>query len=283
MDAAVFRGLSSPIVVASFPRSGTHLTIDVLRNQFKECRTWIWPGERSDHLYVPLEGLHASHDAHDEAAVLRRARRSNRMTIKTHAMPDFAELRSSFPHWADWIEREGRRVYVYRDGREVMVSLYLGRNGMVPDAEDVTFSQFLRMSYLGSVPPRAWAEHVEAWFASPGVIRLNYRDLICDTRGQLDRLSDSLKLTPDYRDPLLPPPIRNRWHSRWIRLTRMRPASTALVPGRVRAVTSPKWWTVFSADDRRWFHEHAGHALIAAGFEQDDAWVNQTGAPVAER
>lgn len=280
MDPTIFAGLQSPIIVASFPRSGTHLTIDVLRNQFRECHAWKWPGERSDHLYVPLEGLISKKDPHRESDILRRARRRESMVIKTHSFPEFASWRESFAHWVAWIEQKGRFLYVFRDGREALVSLYFGRHGMVPNSTDATFSQFLRLPYMGKLMPRTWADHVESWFAKPGVVTMNYRQLVRSPRAELDRLAQALSLTPDYREPLLPPPIRSLWHGRWIRLTRMRPLSTALVPGRVLTLASPKWWEVFTAEDRHWFHEHAGQTLIRTGIERDDSWVHASGPPV---
>src|SRR4051794_27731921 len=41
-----------PVVVASHPRSGTHLLIDLLRRQFPACASWKYPLERMDRLYL---------------------------------------------------------------------------------------------------------------------------------------------------------------------------------------------------------------------------------------
>ena len=45
----------NPIVVASHPRSGTHLVIDLLRRQFSDVGGHKWPLEPNDYLYVNLE------------------------------------------------------------------------------------------------------------------------------------------------------------------------------------------------------------------------------------
>ena len=49
-----------PVIVASHPRSGTHLLMDTLRRQFKACRSWKWPGERLDRLYCSVDELNAA-------------------------------------------------------------------------------------------------------------------------------------------------------------------------------------------------------------------------------
>ena len=42
-----------PVVVASHPRSGTHLCIDTLRLNAPACASWKWPFERADRLSMP--------------------------------------------------------------------------------------------------------------------------------------------------------------------------------------------------------------------------------------
>ena len=51
--------IDRPILIASHPRSGTHLTIDFLRRQFSPCSSWKHWGESLDNLYLPLEAITA--------------------------------------------------------------------------------------------------------------------------------------------------------------------------------------------------------------------------------
>lgn len=55
-----FAGIGKPIIVASHPRSGTHLTMDLLRKQFPACVTYKLPTQPLDRLYLALEALSAS-------------------------------------------------------------------------------------------------------------------------------------------------------------------------------------------------------------------------------
>ena len=54
-----FLSVGKPVVVASHPRSGTHLTLDLLRKQFPACASYKLPAQPLDRLYFALEALSA--------------------------------------------------------------------------------------------------------------------------------------------------------------------------------------------------------------------------------
>lgn len=266
--------VGDPIIVVSFPRSGTHLTIDLLRKHVKECRTWKHFGERLDHLYQPLEGLKDKPRQHPPQAVIERLQRPQCPILKTHSTPAFQPWLDRYQPWIDWIRSEGKFVYVYRDGREALCSLYTGRFGMFENTEDMSFSEFLRMDWEGMNMAAWWASHVEQWLSVDHVAPVQFKEIIQTPQQVIERLTSTFNLTADYREPLLPRPIRSRWHGRWIRLTSRCPESTALVPGRYRQIKTPKWTDTFSADDRLFFHREAGQTLIRFDMEASDDWVN---------
>lgn len=53
----LFNQIGKPIIVATYPRSGTHLTIDLLRKQFQECESWKFLGESKSNLYLDIDPL----------------------------------------------------------------------------------------------------------------------------------------------------------------------------------------------------------------------------------
>lgn len=273
--------VGGPIVVASFPRSGTHLAIDLLRRHVQECRTWKHFGAGSHHLYLPLEGLLTKRHVHPEDAVLRRIRRPKRPIIKTHSLPSFEPWLEQFGPWIDWIRSQGRFVYVYRDGRSTLCSLYTGRRGMFPESRNMSISEFLRLERDGMSLPQRWAYHVDQWLGVEGVVAVRFRQMIEQPRQVIQRLAEAFDLTPRCVEPLLPKLIRSRWHGRWVRLTSRRPQSTALVSGRYRQVQSSNWADVFSHEDRLFFHREAGQMLIRLGMEVTDEWVKTGRSTVA--
>jgi len=74
-----------PIIVASHPRSGTHLLIDTLRRQFAKCRSWKWPGERLDRLYCNIDELNGTRELLHEKKAVDILRRVERPIVKTHS------------------------------------------------------------------------------------------------------------------------------------------------------------------------------------------------------
>lgn len=263
----------NPVVVASHPRSGTHLLMDVLRRQFEACRAWKWPGERLDRLYCSIDELNASRGRLDEQTAHRILERTRRPLVKTHAWPGYQDPFLSMHHdglddaWTDWLDERGTVFYVYRDGRDVLCSYQLFRQKLDPDAEG-PIGAFLRQTENGSTRVRRWARHVRRWHDTSGVHMVQFERLLGQPETIIDELGNVLGLDPEWRDPLLPRPFRSIWESRWARLAQMRPESTAIING-----DKKDWPECFTADDRAFFHEEAGDLLIDLGYESSEEWV----------
>lgn len=269
--------MGSPIVVVSHPRSGTHLTIDLLRRHFPACASWKRFAERSDRLYLPLEGLCSAGVVHTPTTALDTLGRASRPIIKTHALPEFKEWMPDNGHWIDWLRERAKWVYVYRDGRKVMSSFFAGRAGMTKEPSS-TFAQFLRQTDEGCSRPAYWAKHVRAWMDNDNTICVNYEELTRNTEKVLERLSRELSLDLHLRQPVLPPPIRSAWHGRWVRLVSRRPASTALVAGKLRHKPSEPWQRLFSSEDRAFFEKESDSLLVDLQYEQSRRWAEDTTA-----
>jgi hypothetical protein len=266
----------APVVVASHPRSGTHLLIDLLRHQFDACRSWKWPGERLDRLYLSIDELGASRGRLDETTARRILSRTARPVVKTHAWPGYADTFLPAHHdgldaaWVDWLTERATVLYVYRDGRDVLCSYQMLRARMDTDAS-APIGAFLRGSDAGASANRVrqWADHVEAWRRAPSTHALAFESILDDPSGTIERLEAWLDLDATWQTPLLPERFSSIWDSRWARLFSMRPTSTAIL-----GVGSKDWTQVFTPSDRAFFHQEAGDLLIDLGYESSDAWVD---------
>ncbi len=80
------KSVGAPILIISHPRSGTHLTIDSLRRQFEECKSYKYPFETQSHLYLPIEGFLEKIDRKrlTERKALKIIQRPQRPIIKMH-------------------------------------------------------------------------------------------------------------------------------------------------------------------------------------------------------
>jgi hypothetical protein len=266
-----------PVVVASHPRSGTHLTIDLLRRNFEECSIRKRPFERLDRLYLNVDELLRAHQPLAEQKANEILSRAPRPPIKTHLAGDYRRLHApqSYPgqlgaRWRRFLEERGQFVYVVRDGRAAVCSYQVFSAPWDPAARGST-SDFLRSEVAGLDRAAIWAAHVRGWMERPEVTVLRFEDLVSRSDDVVAQLADTLGLGATGAAPVLPPQLRSRATARLARLRGGRPGSTATLPRSGRP--TPRWQEAFSAADRALFEAQAGDVLRALGYEHDDRWV----------
>ena len=280
--ASVLRELESkgsrPIVVASHPRSGTHLCIDLLRLNFEPCRSRKAWFERADRLYFSLDAFGRADQSFDAHLAKRILGRTARPIVKTHSLSDLSTgglQRSPWrirPELADWFRSNASIVYTYRDGREVLRSLYYFMQSFEPVAR-VPFSQFIRQEIRGMSRARVWAEHTRTWLAHPKALCLSMDQIRRDCAQTLDTIARSLDLPPLRHVPKVPSRCNSDIVSRAWRRILPEPGSTAIVAYRKNECFG-HWRDAFSDPaDREFFHREAGDLLIALGYEKSDRWV----------
>jgi hypothetical protein len=258
-----------PIAVASHPRSGTHLCIDMLRLNFPDCHSWKLPFEGADHLYV---------DVDDRDPNLEAMTRVKRPLVKTHTLPGFVPLK---PLWndqtaidadlADWLNHNATFLYPYRAGREAVRSLYQFLNTEAW-GERMTFSKFLRQRVNGTSRARAWALHVRAWMEQCPDCCFAMERLLREPRKVICQIAKAVDLPWVDQDVSVPPAPKTQLMWRLARRASIFPNTTA-IPGQAGPDAPGKWQEVFSEADREFFHQEAGDLLIQLGFEASDEWV----------
>lgn len=259
-----------PIVIASHRRSGTHLAIDLLRRQFRECRSWKLPGERLDRLYLNLNLL--VDGLIDVRVANRILSRVERPIIKAHGIPWFGLEMSPNKKFIERLLARSDVYYVLRDGRDVLCSLHAYKMGFDSRAR-CSLSQFIRMQDDGISLARSWAMQVKKWIMEPGVRIIRYEDLVSDTQAMLKQLGQELNIKSLNAEPLLPKPHKNIWSSRMARILGGCPGATNIL-GRYQGKHPERWRISFSREDREFFCQEAGDILVSLGYEISDVWVN---------
>ena len=286
-----------PIVVASHPRSGTHLLIDSLRLNFPECRAWKRLGENLHRLYLNLDELARL----TPAEAIAVASRCKRPVLKTHALADFSAANlipgpcPCDPELVTWLRGNGASfLYVYRDPREVMKSLHGfvraspantgpgaaadgDGDGACPGA--ATLGAFLREREHGVSRPALWARHVTGWVGDASVHCVAMESLLRRPDVPLSGLAERLGLTSDAGRQAagapghwrLPPKPRTLLRLRLARLFTRHPSSTAIGPG--LTVDEP-WQSLLGREDRQFFRDEVGDLLIKLGYEDSDDWTD---------
>jgi Sulfotransferase domain len=257
--------LKRVVVVASHRRSGTHLMLDSLRSNVRDV----------ERRFMTLERIEPSHEKHMPVAEFDRRLRSQRgvVLVKTHALPDATAWQDrEAADYASELLATAPTIYVHRDGRDVLVSLYRFAQSYSPQVAAQSFAEFLRANHTGlDAPgisrPAYWQRHVLAWLDRSPTTTASYEGLQGDFEALLRSIAERLDLglRPALRQvPLEPRGRRVPVLHRLQRVLGLRPVgSTAIRPqaGRVGG-----WRQVFDDADLAWFESEAAGAMGRLGY-----------------
>ncbi|MEM7102329.1 MAG: sulfotransferase domain-containing protein [Bacteroidota bacterium] len=184
------------ILVISHRRSGTHLTIDAIRNNFLPFKT-------SELLVFDRLLPGASEPLTTNSLELGLTQ--NNMVLKAHLLPG-SELSDagSTPELqlADKLLGDLPKIYVYRDGRDTMVSLFDYLKAFHKPSMQLSFKEFLRTNnHFG--PERFghmnrvafWNHHVSSWMNKSGnILFLSFEELVNDYTTALKKMVSFIDL-----------------------------------------------------------------------------------------
>lgn len=224
----------TPIVIASHPRSGTHLVIGLLRRHFPACQIRKSWGEPLDRLYCNIDELMREDGRLTETEAVRILSKADAPIVKTHSFPAFddgffEDYPKSLPEsWTEWLNERAIFIYVHRKPCDVMKSYRLFRAGYEAESR-VTFSDFLRASHDDQARISRWADHVSAWVDRSDVLAIQFSEVLNSTDATLSMIENHIGMSASRVDPLLPSPFSSIWSSRFARLFKTFPESTAVI------------------------------------------------------
>lgn len=239
-------GDGPPILIASHPRSGTHLLIDLIRRHFPCVKSWRLWGQPTNFLYLNLEDMALTDRRVDARRARRLVARPDRSLIKTHFLRDFSQSwveRESGPLPDDWrrFAESACKIYITRDPRRVMASYQQFLSNFDPDIVAMSPEAFMTSPHWTGRHDRLgwWTAHVASWLSDPTVCHVRYQDILDDPRGVIDRIAAFADATPDVRQPLLPKHMKSVFQARMARLMYLSPPSTAVISKSRKQV--PQW------------------------------------------
>lgn len=266
-EQSLIKFRAKPIIVASHPRSGTHLMIDGLRHFFKETVRKQRMNQPVHDLYVNLDRLEPDHNFRISSERMRHDFETceQRLIIKTHCTVDVDRVGKENEEFARSVITGSDIVYVVRDVRPVLASYMALRPLKFPDSP-VDIGTFLRTDLDGyGQPALAWAKHVSGWLGQADVHVVKFEEMKSDYSGTIERLGAALGMTRTgkaiqiYRKPKSI--IENK-----IRRLLGRQLSSSIDNLRMK-IRTPKWREVMSADDLALIREQAGEVLATLGYD----------------
>lgn len=263
------------VLVVSHRRSGTHLTIDTLRNNF--------PALAGPH--INIEQALPRHPNHVPLATIENQLREAPCLIKTHTHRDwhtyFDGVESVLRLFATLV-RNAAVIYVYRDGRDVMRSLYHYMLSFDSSIASQAFPTFIRGQKSQDLAPTAtafsrpayWAHHVAGWIDEPDVLALAYEDLINDFDPTLDQLARHIAHDPVPERvnvvrstlPQASVSIVHRIREKVYKLVQQYVHGIELTSVLFQGGGYGKYHETFSEDDLVYFQEEAGHVMTRLGY-----------------
>ncbi|MCA9405513.1 MAG: sulfotransferase domain-containing protein [Candidatus Omnitrophica bacterium] len=203
------------ILVCGHSRSGNHFTIDSLVKNFKDASFGIFrPG------YAAIENLVVPHDSGVTELfydfIFNYNKDQEIRICKTHLLPEEIETALSRDDYflnkkdrviIDFLYNEAKVIYIQRDVKDVMVSLYyfmkLGGGyqvGLRERLAHMSIAEFIRSPNYHIYPPRGfadfdrnrivyWAYHVQQWMKRK-VCPIQYETLSQDFESTLKKISE---------------------------------------------------------------------------------------------
>jgi hypothetical protein len=226
----LFTNVGNPVLIMSHPRSGTHLTIDFIRKNFKAFAGFKLPFEANHYLYLSIEAFFEKN--HSKRLNDRLARkiisRPKRPLIKAHTY-SFAQLKKQFPEWMEWIDTNGKTIYVYRNVLDVIRSFYYYSQSF-QEGVRVPFSSFIRQSYCGRQSRiHYWNEVMLEWLTNKEALTIKFEDIIEKPSSVLFKLSTYLDEDPLHEKVSIPKKEKSLFNQRLRRLLPLAPESTAIL------------------------------------------------------
>ena len=263
------------IIITSHRRSGTHLTIDTIINNFESF-------SKTPEIYKVTLDLMASHTHGNKISTsdIDKIIKKNPCVFKTHAHSEIKKFfgRGELGLYVENLIGTSKVIYVHRDGRDVMVSMYNYMKKWNKNIRDTSFSDFIRMdediddsTYDGSMSRVAyWVYHVESWLTRDDCLVLSYDEFKQDVQSVLNKISKyiDVPVNEEIND------IRRQDESNLKKIFKR--FFNKVVPNRFKKVRhtsvqfnrgkSGSWQDYFTEDDLRYFTEIAGDLNKRLGY-----------------
>lgn len=182
------------VIVISHQRSGTHLTIDSIINNF-------------NHFYdehVNIDHLCSDKFSNEHKEAVKSKINTGNRVIKSHFLPDVQSYcgQSDNNEFIQEVFNQSKKIYILRNGLDVSISFYHYLKRFRKEVENMSFREFLNYDGWPSVSKGRdkltfWAYHIDQWeksLYSSNMLFLKYEDWISHYYSTIQKVADYLDL-----------------------------------------------------------------------------------------
>ncbi len=260
----IFSNIGAPVLIISHPRSGTHLTIDLIRKNFKSFYSWKFPGESLHSLYLSIEGFLADgNDKLNRKRAIYIISKPTRPLIKMHTY-SYSTIKENYSDWIEWIEKKGRIIYVTRDPRSMILSYYEYAQNFEARAR-VNFSEFIKQPFCGySNRFLYWANINRIWTQKEDVLTIKFEEIIKNPHYIISRIGEFIGEECLFKTDPLPKKINNIWQFRLMRI-QISPENTSIL-GTKKMKKQHDWRKEINEPDLEFIRKNAGAEMNRIGY-----------------
>ena len=207
------------IIIISYRRSGTHLTIDSLINNLQDFK--------SAKVITLDDILNTKNKSFSEELSTKTA--TGNSIIKTHFVSDFSfyDINSQDKVFLDNFFKNNLKIYVYRNCFDVMVSLFHYMKNYKTEFNELKFNDFIQMKHDFEYNPEKlsrssfWAFHIRGWQeanTNNNILFIKYEDWISDYEGTLNKISNftQIKLNQKITDIRIKNSVKNNFVNKYM-------------------------------------------------------------------
>ncbi|MDZ4253018.1 MAG: sulfotransferase domain-containing protein [Sulfuritalea sp.] len=164
--------MSTPICIISHERSGTHIAIDIIRNNFIAY---------SLRRYVSFKYLAKRYESPLELGEEELPRFDQPVVLKSHSPgfhPDYYGTGNVANDLFDQFKRKSTCIYVVRDPRDVIVSHFDHLHAFGEIDPTLSLTEYIRMpARFGMTPMEYWLSHVNYWSGVANIPCISFEDM----------------------------------------------------------------------------------------------------------
>ena len=258
-------GVEKAVLVSTFMRSGTHLTIDFIRKNFPVFRKSKKVFQSSSNLYFVLDTLQDKWGGHERyrSQFIEFLERTKNPVFKAHFLDPQLEVLNGFSPLKGLLNEKCKMVYVTRNLFKVLPSLWSFFETAKIQNPHFSEDYSSQTEFVETYAAR-WAEHVDTWTSKPEALHLRFEDIITDPDSVASRLASHFDepVPESTGKDLLPPKNNSTFYHRIVNYVHPNPLSTEIRPHDKAA----KEKLSLTAEEKQMCIEVAGPSLEKLGY-----------------